>query len=152
MSIRFVVILVSYIIVVGGCNNNNTTSTDEKGKADSLFREVMDGHNVGMAKMHEIEKAKTRATSLIDSLGKLPQAAREASAQLKARLDTLVKDLDYADFAMNKWMEEFKFDSAKNDLTLRIPYLENERMKVTRVKEAILSSLGQADTLLRKKP
>ena len=67
------------------------------------------------------------------------------------KLDSLKSDLSYAEFAMNKWMDEFNVDSAIDDAKERIKYLEEERLKVTKVKEAILSSLQKADSLLKVK-
>jgi transcriptional regulator NrdR family protein len=52
---------------------------------------------------------------------------------------------------MNKWMDEFKFDSAVNDVKERINYLGEEKLKVTKVKEAILNGLQKADSVLKEK-
>ena len=44
-------------------------------------------------------------------------------------------------------MEEFKADSLKGNTELRAAYLQSEKEKVTKVKEAILGSLQRADSL-----
>ena len=67
------------------------------------------------------------------------------------KLDSLQKELSYAEFAMNKWMEEFNMDSALNNAKERIDYLHSEKLKVTKVKESILSSLQKADSLIKAK-
>ncbi len=134
------------------CNNSGGDKTsDNKATADSLEDEVMDGHNVGMAKMIKIDKAQAEVNRLIDSISKLPAKARDAAQPLKARLDSLLKDLDYAEFAMNKWMEEYNFDSAKDNIEERIKYLTEEKLKVDKVKDAILGSLQKADSLVKAK-
>ena len=90
-------------------------------------------------------------SGLLDSIAKLPAKARQAAEPLKVKLDSLQKELSYAEFAMNKWMDEFNMDSAVNNAKDRIKYLEEEKLKVTKVKEAILSSLQKADSLLKAK-
>jgi hypothetical protein len=148
-----ILIAIFFAAVAAGCNNNNSKQPEPdnlKANADSLFEEVMDGHDIGMAKMNLLEKMENAAKASLDSISKLPAKAREAATPYKAKLDSLMKDLSYAQFAMNKWMEDFKYDSAKNDLQQRIRYLTDENSKVGKVKEAILGSLKKADSVLKK--
>jgi hypothetical protein len=124
---------------------------EPKTQADSLMNEVMDGHNIGMAKMGKLTRAEQTTRRLLDSIAKLPAKARQAAEPLKTKLDILQKDLSYAEFAMSKWMDEFNMDSAVNDAKLRIDYLGSEKLKVTKVKEAILNSLQKADSVIKDK-
>lgn len=133
-----------------GSNNSAPAKSAEQSLSDSLFDEVMDGHNVGMAKMVKLTDAKKKAQVIIDSIQKLPARAQQAAAPLLTQIDSLKKQLDYAEFAMNKWMEEINIDSANNDLKKRIQYLTDEKDKVNKVKTAILASLQKADSLLKK--
>jgi hypothetical protein len=143
-------ILMMIAICFAACNNETETTTDNKKEvADSLNEEVDNAHMVGMVKMPDIEKAMAAARTRIDSIAKLPAAAQQASASLKARLELLVKDLEHAASSMNTWMEDFRFDSAKNDLEKRISYLTVEKVKVDGIKTAILNSLAKADSILR---
>jgi hypothetical protein len=48
-------------------------------------------------------------------------------------------------------MDEFNVDSAIDNAKERVKYLEDEKLKVTKVKEAILNSLQKADSLLKVK-
>ena len=145
--------LIAAAVMAMSCGNNNGDSNNAQSKtqADSLFDEVMDGHNVGMAKMFRLTKAEQTTKRLLDSIAKLPDRARRAAGPFKVQLDSLQKDLSYAEFAMNKWMDEFNADSAADDVRARINYLEDEKLKVTKVKEAILGSLQKADSLLKEK-
>ena len=156
----FSLFLLSSVIIMSGCNNsNNKRSSDQdttqpKSKeaiADSLYDDVMDGHNVGMARFVTLQKARAEANRLIDSLQKLPAQAKQAAAPYKARLDSLVVDLQYAEDAMNKWMDNFNLDSAKNDIEKRIQYLADEKVRVNKVRDAILESLQSADTLIKSR-
>jgi len=100
--------------------------------------------------MGKIRGAQKQAQQFLDSLSGLPARQSVASATYKQRLETLISDLNYADFAMDKWMVEFNLDSAKDNQALRIAYLRSELDKVSNVKKAILGSLSKADSLLKK--
>ncbi len=135
------------------CNNTdnkaNTGRKVSKTLVDSLEAEVMDGHNVGMAKYGKLTAMQNEAQRLLDSISKLPAKAREAMAPLKTRLDGLVEDLRSAKSDMDKWMDEYNMDSAVNNIEHRIKYLIDEKFKVSKVKEAILNSLQKADSVLK---
>ncbi|HET9432519.1 MAG TPA: viral A-type inclusion protein [Chitinophagaceae bacterium] len=139
------------VIFAMSCSNDNARSKGSKTQLDSLLGDVIDGHNIGMAKMGRLTRAGQTTKRLLDSIAKLPEKARLAAEPLKVKLDSLQKDLSYAEFAMNKWMDEFNVDSAINNAKERIKYLEEEKLKVTKVKEAILGSLQRADSLLKVK-
>jgi len=157
MKIVFIAFIFLSAISIISCNDSKTThsghrkNNEPKTQADSLMKDVMDGHNIGMAKMGKLTRAEQRTRRLLDSLEKLPAKAREAAVPLKVKLDSLQKDLSYAEFAMTKWMEEFNMDSALNNAEERIDYLGSEKLKVSKVKDAILSSLQKADSILKEK-
>jgi len=52
---------------------------------------------------------------------------------------------------MENWMDEFNMDSAVNNVEQRIKYLSEEKLKVSNVKENILTSLQKADSLIKQK-
>lgn len=119
-------------------------------KQDSLMAEVMDAHDAVMPKIGSVKGAQKEAQRMIDSLASLPEKTQAAAAEWKAALYKLVNELSYADFAMDKWMVEFSMDSMKDNVEERIKYLADEKMKVGKVKDAILNSLAKADSLLKK--
>lgn len=138
------------------CNNN---SKDEghaghgkevpKNQEDSLMADVMDGHDAGMAKYGKMQNMEKKVKATLDSIALLPAKAQQELAPYKAQLDSTAAKLSYAIFAMDKWMEEFNMDSAKDNTEARIKYLLDEKMKVGKVKEAILNSLQLADSLFK---
>jgi len=138
-------------ITIASCNNEDKKqkTSEPKTQTDSLMTDVMDGHDVGMAKMSKIRAMQKEVRRLLDSVTTLPAKVREASAPYKTKLDSLSADLSYAEMAMDKWMQEFNMDSAVNNIDQRIQYLANEKLKVGKVKEAILRSLEKADSLLK---
>lgn len=153
----FYILPLALMFAVAACNNDkDEPAVEATGKtieqqADSLWEQVMEGHDIGMAKMTRLEKAQEAVQRAIDSIGKLPAAAKSAAASLKSDLDSLQKDLKYASFAMDKWMEEFNADIKNKAADVQIKYLNEENLKVSKVKEAILGSLGKADSLLKTK-
>jgi len=117
---------------------------------NSLYTQVMDIHDQVMPKMGKIRGAQKQAQQFLDSLSGLHGQQARAVAPYKQELETLISELNYADFAMDKWMVEFNIDSAKGNQELRIAYLRSELDKVSNVKKAILGSLSKADSLLKK--
>lgn len=145
------------LIMLTACNNNDKKQEGDgnkegpKTQADSLMNDVMDGHNVGMAKYTKLNEMEKKVKAALDSISKLPAKAQQASMNYKVNLEGLGNDLRNAIISMDKWMEEFNMDSALNNAEQRIKYLTDEKLKVGKVKEAILGSLQKADSLLKAK-
>lgn len=153
-KIKLFVVLAAMAAIA--CNDAPTDNkrTDGYGdkpqtKEDSLHHEVMEGHDIGMAKMGKLRKYMATIQQQQDSIQKLP-AAKQDQSYLQT-LTTLKDELANADKAMNDWMDGYKDDSAKGNESLRIQYLESEKDKVTIVKDMILHSMQRADSLLGKK-
>ena len=106
------------------------------------MKDIDDGHIVGMSKMGKLHNTKKEVQRIIDSIGKLPAKAQAAVAPYVDQLKENIKELEYADFAMEKWMTEFEMDSAIDNLEQRIKYLTDEKMKVGK-------SMQKADSLLK---
>ncbi len=152
-------------LIIGGCisftackNNNKDdhsghhSSEQPQTEADSLEKEVIDGHDVAMVKvMGPLRNARKETKRLLDSIATLPAKAKTAAASAKEKLETLLNELDYAESAMDRWMGEINFDSAKNNIEQRIQYLTEEKFKVNKVKEAVENSLAKADSVLKAK-
>ncbi len=156
-----IILPLAALSIMAACNNSKEDKKHEDHtghkkeipatKQDSLMADVMAGHDAVMPKIGTVKTAQKEAQRLMDSISRLPAKAQDAAASLKAQLQTLINDLNYADFAMDKWMVEFGMDSLKNNVEERIKYLTDEKMKVGKVKDAILNSLAKADSLLKKK-
>ena len=153
MKIKIAGWMVFISLCVIGCNNSTQKKTSGnnniKSEADSLMADVMDGHDVGMAKYGKLNAMKKKVQEVLDSIAKLPAKGQQAAAPYKAKLDAAAKDLNNALIAMDKWMEEFNMDSAVNNMEQRIKYLTEEKWKVGNVKKGILTSLQKADSILK---
>jgi len=141
------------VVAITACNSSvsNNSTTKVKTQSDSLMDQVMEGHNVAMAKIRRLHQTKKQIQQVVDSISKLPTEAQKNSMHYKTQLDSAFDRLTRADAAMDKWMSEFNMDSAANDVEKRIKYLESEKIKVSVVKDEIINSLQNADSLIKKK-
>lgn len=124
----------------------NGYTPELKNREDSLLHDVLQGHDVAMAKMSKLSRHLERVQALIDSMDRRGISAQQAQAY--HQWTDLRESLRSAEYGMNAWMEEFKLDSFQSDREKRIRYLEGEKIKVMRVKENILGSLATADSLI----
>lgn len=114
---------------------------------DSLFQQVMDGHDAAMAKMGKLKSYRKEFDKKADSLDKTKAPAKK---ELVATYTEMSSQLKHAEDRMNAWMEGFSIDSATDDTNRRIQYLNDEKVKVDSVRQEILSVLAKADSLRSK--
>ncbi len=114
------------------------------------MHEVMEQHDKGMAKMSKINRAKENIQHVLDSISKLPANLQKASLQYRMQLDSAFNRLNFANYAMEKWMNEFNMDTLKENAEEQAKYLESEKDKITKVNEAMVNSLQKTDSLLKK--
>jgi hypothetical protein len=154
---RLMIALVCLSLFAIACNNGASSDETTERKSgppapktteDSLFHEVMEGHDAGMAKVGKLTGNIKETERRLDSLSKLP--AKQVSAAYKQSLIDLQTALNKANTEMYAWMKGFKVDTLSDNKELRIKYLQEEKEKVTVVKEHIFSALQQADSLLKK--
>jgi hypothetical protein len=139
-------------VACGGSEHGGHGGRNEpKTSLDSLYASIWDAHDAVMPKMGKIRGAQKKAGSLLDSLtlawSKRSLAEPEQVKSWKIALQALLDALNYADYSMDRWMTEFDIDSATQKGDARRPYLESEKVKVDKVKEAVLRSLSSADSL-----
>ena len=149
-----IIISLCVLFLMLSCSNQSNDNRKDgytevlKSHQDSLLQEVLNGHDYGMARMGKISKYQTRIQASLDSLNKLP--AKKMSTFYKQQLTDLKEKLESATMGMNHWMEEFKMDSFSNLPDERLHYLENEKIKIGDVKNAIRESLFLGDSLLHR--
>lgn len=148
----------SLLLLIGICcsdpedpNRKDGFTPVLKSKEDSLYHEVINGHDAGMAKMGKLKGYKAEVQNALDSIAKFQGESKVNIAAYKTTLEGLFNDLESAEEGMNVWMEQFNPDSASGENGKRINYLESEKRKVTKVREDILNSLMKADSILKQK-
>lgn len=145
------------LVFASSCKNSDDKNRQPGDKplslVDSLLKEIDDVHIDGMKKMADLTKLQQQTKRVIDSMNTLPSKIAGATAVYKERLDSLLKELDYAEFAMDKWMPEFyaNTDTLANNISERIRYLTTEKIKAAKIKDAILGGIQKADSLLKAK-
>jgi len=146
------------LFILVACNNAGKENTENGRKtetpqtlADSLMADVMQGHDVGMSKMGKIGRMEKNIGEILDSIARLPAKTKAATEPYKVKMESLLQELKSAKAEMEKWMDEFNMDSAVNNMEQRIKYLSEEKLKVSKVREDILSSLQKADSLIKAK-
>lgn len=153
---KYILGFLAIFFLITSCKENGKNEVERKDgftkvlktKEDSLVNEVKEGHDIGMARMQKISKYLEQIKLKLDSLSKLPASKLDENYQQS--LIDLQEDLNYAQYGMNRWMDEFTLDTMKDNKEKRLEYLEAEKKKILEVKESILSSLARADSLFRK--
>jgi hypothetical protein len=151
-------VLSLFVCAVMSCNSDDKKHSHSGGDepktlADSLMKDVDQVQIDGMGNMGQLTKLQQQARKVLDSLNALPSKLTGAGLLYKEKLDSLVKDLDYAEFAMDKWMPEFysNTDTLADNISERIKYLNNEKIKASKIKDAILGGIQKTDSLLKAK-
>jgi hypothetical protein len=146
------------ILILGlfGCGSEEAEQERKDGytpvletREDSLFHDVMEGHDEGMAKMGKLMRYQRFTRGAIDSLNRLPNA--KADPGLIDRYSEILQQLVLADDAMNRWMGNFKADTLKDNIPARERYLLSEKLKVEQVRDLILEAERVGDSAFSKK-
>ena len=127
--------------------NTHTANEPEKTLNDSLLEQVLAGHDIAMPKMMKMERLQKEAATELDSLKKAGAASHKDRI---AQLESTTKSLEEADKAMHDWMDGFRYDSLKDNPEAREAYLKAQLESVNKMKDLVVSSLADADTVLAK--
>ncbi len=143
--------LISFSVIA--CNNNETkteSASAEKtlSKEDSLYNAVVEGHDVGMKKMHMLAARQKQVQQALDSLAKSTKA--KLNGVYQQQLESAKEELAQAETSMNLWMDAFLPDTLNNEKEKRVQYLQAEKAKVDKVNELLNSSIQKADSLIKK--
>jgi len=143
--------LTIFALVIISCNNSGNKIDPLQVQADSLQKEVLAGHDIAMPRSMKIPKLQKQIKQTIDSINKLPAKELWANNFYLIDLENASKALSAADSLMQKWMNEFNLDSFNNEANKRVLYLSDEKIKIDKVKDAVLNSVQKADSLLKKR-
>ena len=101
-----------------------------------LKKEVMEVHDIAMAKMTHMHELK------------LGLQAMEKSKGVTVPTTKAIDDLQSAHKGMMQWMRQYKPPQATDAPEAAISYLEDEMVKIQQVSDAINSSIAEAEKLL----
>jgi hypothetical protein len=137
-------LLVAILFSLSGCGQKSNDhghehhgQEEEKSPNQSLYDEVMDVHDEVMPKMDDIYKLKEK---LKKQLAEAPTMVEEK----KKDLEKTILQLDSASEGMMVWMRNFNPipDSLGEEKARK--YLEEQKAKVTKVKEDMLKAIEEA--------
>ncbi len=137
-------LLIIAMLIFGNCdsrkNNGGHSHEEHAGGNQALYDEVMNVHDEVMPKMDDIYKLKEQLKKQIADAPDMVQERRKA-------VETAILRLDSASDGMMVWMRNFNPlpDSLGEEQARQ--YLEDERKKVTQVKEDMLEAIEEAESL-----
>ena len=144
-----IIFLISLAII--SCSPKQKIHSDEEDLSPSgkLYSEVIDIHDTLMPKIENIMiykgKAKKKMAEL-DSLNK-GDLKKDLVGQ-KMQLGLLLKSLTHADDAMMNWMHQFDPNMKNLSEDEKVKYLEEEKIKISKVKITMDSTLKVAGKIL----
>ena len=132
------------VLILIGCNGKTNNGQDSQNGKDSgnqaLYDEVMKVHDEVMPKMNDIYKLKEELKKDIANTPNLVEKKRKA-------IESAIVQLDAASESMMDWMRNFNplADSLGEEKARK--YLEEQRLKVVKVKEDMLRAIEEAKGL-----
>lgn len=126
-----------------GSDEQQNNSSVPKTLSDSLYKEAMEGHDAGMAKMGEIARYRKLVEQKIDSVEGLKN-----KAGLQPPLDSALQQLIVSEELMNRWMQDFDPDKAGNTEAEKVTYYRSEKAKIDTVNARIFRSIETAKALV----
>src|SRR5688572_19091024 len=106
MRIVFIaVVSMAFACSDGGSKVEEAAINEKKAQEDSLYHDVMEGHDVGMAKMGKLKRGLSQVQQKLDSIAKLPAA--KIDTVYRNSLLSVQTALSDAEGHMNHWMENF---------------------------------------------
>lgn len=118
-------------------SQNTTEEFTEASGNQRLYDEVMAIHDEVMPKMSDLYSLKQKLKA------KLPTA----STELKREIETTILKLDSAGNGMNVWMRQFEPIPDSVGVDEARTYLENEMVKINRVKADINNAIAKANAI-----
>jgi hypothetical protein len=135
------------LALVISCKNEKKETDGLEATADSIYKEVIDAHDVSMVGWMKIKANQKEITEILDSLAAV--RATPVTKEYETKLNETRQHLQEAYDAMDKWMTDIDLDSAKENPEERIRYFTEEKMKIAKVNVLIVSSLKTADSLIK---
>ena len=146
MNLNLTSILLAILLFAGGCkqktqahdehHHHNEEATGNK----ALYDEVMKVHNEVMPKMDDIYKLKGQLKKKISETPGMP-------AEKKTAIESAIVKLDSASEGMMIWMRKFTPPSDSTSEEKEKEYLEDQKVKVQKVKEDMLKAIDNAKAL-----
>lgn len=130
----------SLIVILMACGPT------KKQKEDQLRSEVMAIHDEVMPRTEEMYRLRKRLQAMADSLLKQDMT----DTLLRHEIERLIFKLRKADDSMMSWMHNYNGGSGLYDHNEVMRYLENEKLKIEAVRQAILEAVDSTYAFLER--
>ena len=136
-------------------NKNELSNAGKKteSREDSLYHQTMDIHKEVMAEMGKLIGYQKQLQHQVDSLNnylkfnKLPRNIAEPKIKQIDSLTNSLKKLQFADSAMNAWMEQFNPDPQLASSDANADYFEKQKNSAEAMKVIFFKALKDAEDL-----
>ncbi len=149
MKTIFQTLLFCTLVLTWGCgqkpqgheeHTHNHGEENQEGSNQQLYDEVMSVHDEVMPRMDDLYKLK-------EQLKKQIASSPEMAEDQKKKIESIIIQLDSASEGMMVWMRNFDpLPDSLGEEKART-YLEEQKVKVTKVKEDMLKAIDEAQML-----
>jgi len=136
---KYILLFSIIILALSSCRRNPYADDSKQAK---LHDEVMKIHDEVMPKTADINRIQRKLKKYMKAQGEEINPAEK-----EVILDVMTK-LTKADDMMSSWMKEFKAPKADVPEAVALKYLNLEKLKITKVGEAMLSSISEGKSVL----
>ncbi len=112
---------------------------------EKIYDEVMEIHDVAMAKMDRIMELKAQLNGQIEALN--ADTLGDHSLKIE-KMNSLLQNLDEADEAMMSWMREFHNNYEQVAKSEIMDYLEEQKERITEVGKQMNDAIAEAEKYL----
>ena len=132
------------LILQLSCVSENKEEKEPKlTEREQLYKEVMEIHDAVMPKMSEINRVKRQLQDLYEVDNSKDDA-------VKTKLNFSIDELIAAENSMMDWMKAFKAPKTTDSDEHVVSYLKEEKLKISRVSDQMLSSLENGTILMEQ--
>jgi len=132
---KYTILLVIATVSLLACKQDISTEEQE------MYDKVMVIHDEVMPKIKTINKSEIALEKIAETI---------ESADDKAAIDKTLSDLKVAYDMMFEWMNNFKKKAKLPEGTNYMDYLKKEEIRIQKVSDAMLTSIADADALIKK--
>lgn len=134
-------IAVLFVFLFACTSESKKEKEPELSEREMLYKEVMEIHDAVMPKMSDINRVKRKLKDHLEE-----DAINDDS--LKSKMNANIDELIAAENSMMDWMKDFKAPKKDDPDQQVIDYLNEEKIKISRVSDQMLSSLENSTKLM----
>ena len=132
------------LLFLASCSSDISTEKEPKlSEREQLYKEVMEIHDAVMPKMSDINRVKRNLDDQIETDSLIDD-------NLNSKVSIIILELTAAEESMMEWMKGFKVPKKDQPDEQVVSYLKEEKLKISRVSDQMLSSLEDGTKILNQ--